>query len=317
MRPMRFLLLALVAPLLHAQRPTAPFDMPLYGGEYPGAPRSTRATEFTPATAKNPIALVMHVQEPSMRVYLPPRAKATGAAVVICPGGGYAVLAIDHEGWQEAQWLVQRGIAAIVVSYRVSARDTAAYPYPVPLLDARQAMRRTRANATAWGIDPERVGVMGFSAGGHLASMLLTMADVPLPADASDGLASYSSRPSFGVLVYPVISMHQPWGHRGSADNLLRNVPPAQRAPWSTETRVSGVTPPTILIAAQDDDVVPVQNAIAFYQAMVAAKVPGELHLWEKGGHGYGMLPDRGPAAREWMPVVHAWLRGRGLLSAR
>ena len=316
------LLLCAVAPLLHAQATpraaaTAPFDVPLYRGEMPGAPKSPLAEVYTPPMAQNPIAIVHHVQVPDMRVYLPPRATANDSAVVIYPGGGYYVLAIDHEGWQEAAWLNQRGIAAIVVRYRVSDRETSAYPFPVPLLDARQALRLTRANAAAWHIDPDRIGVMGFSAGGHLASMMLTLADERLPGEGSDGTAAISATPNFGVLVYPVISMHEPWGHKGSADKLLASLTPAQRARYSSDLRVTDSTPPTILIATQDDDVVPVQNSIAFHQAMIAHHVPGELHIWEKGGHGFGMLSGRPPVAKAWLPVTLAWLSGRGLVARR
>ena len=321
---MRHLLLlcALTAPLLHAQgtpraATPAPFDVPLYRGEMPGAPKSAMAEVYAPPTRENRIALVHHVQVPDMRVFLPPRAKANGSAVVIYPGGGYYVLAIDHEGWQEAKWLNQRGIAAIVVRYRVSDRETSAYPFPVPLLDARQALRLTRANAAAWRIDPNRIGVMGFSAGGHLASMMLTLADEHLAGEGTDGTAAISATPNFGVLVYPVISMHEPWGHKGSADKLLASLTPAQRVRYSTDQRVTDSTPPTILIATQDDDVVPPQNSIAFYQAMTAHHVPGELHIWDKGGHGFGMLSDRPPVATAWLPVTLAWLSSRGLLARR
>ncbi|MCC7053280.1 MAG: alpha/beta hydrolase [Gemmatimonadaceae bacterium] len=308
----------LLAGQLPGQRPGAPpVDLPLYTGVLPGAPRSTQPEVFTPATAADPIAIVRHVQEPSVRVFLPPRARANGSAIVIYPGGGYGVLAIEHEGWQEARWLNRHGIAAIVVKYRVSDRETAAYGFPVPLLDARQALRLTRANAAAWNIDAHRIGVMGFSAGGHLASMMLTLADEVLPGERRDGVGAVSATPDFGVLVYPVISMHEPWGHRGSADNLLPTLAVPQRARYSTNLRVTDSTPPTILIATQDDDAVPPQNAIAFHQAMIAHHVPGELHIWEKGGHGFGMLDGRPPVARAWLPVTLAWLAGRGLLANR
>jgi acetyl esterase/lipase len=316
--PTTLLLFLIAAPILEAQRATrtstAPFDVPLHSGELPGAPTSTLVESFTAATAQQPIAIVHHVQRPDMRVFLPPRTRANGSAIVIYPGGGYSVLAIDHEGWQEAMWLNARGIAAIVVKYRVSDHVAANSRFPVPLLDARQALRHTRANATAWGIDPTRIGVMGFSAGGHLASMMLTLTDETLAGEAGTGALATSATPNFGILVYPVISMHEPWGHRGSADNLLAAMSTEQRARYSTDHRVTDSTPPTILIATQDDDVVPPQNSIAFYQAMIAHHVPGALHIWERGGHGFGMLDGRPPVAKEWLPTVVEWMRGRRLL---
>lgn len=302
---------------LDAQRPRArvePFDLPLYSGTAPGAPLSTTAEVFV-QTPGDPIAIVRHVQRPDMRVFLPPTSKAIGTAIVIYPGGGYGVLAIDHEGWQVARWLNGIGVAAIVVKYRVSDSEGAAYRFPVPLLDARQAIRRVRANATAWHIDPQRIGVMGFSAGGHLASTMLTMQNESLVGDSVDAQGPAAHAANFGVLIYPVISLHEAWGHRGSSDNLLgKDASQERRRQYSTDLRVSDSTPPTFLVATQDDDAVPVQNSIAFYQAMTAYHVPGELHIWAKGGHGFGMLPDRAPVASEWLPAMANWMRGRGLL---
>ena len=310
-------LAAVALPAQSLRAPTSPFDIPLYAGDLPGAPRSTAPEVFVQIKG-DPIARVTHVQLPDMRVFLPPKSLATGAAIVILPGGGYSILAIDHEGWAIARWLNGIGVAALVVKYRVSATETDKYRFPVPLLDARQAMRQVRANAAAWGIDATRVGVMGFSAGGHLASMTLTMAADSLAGEHAGTLAGKSHTPNFGVLVYPVISMHEAWGHRGSSDNLAgKSATPAQRQQLSTELRVTTATPPTFLVATQDDDAVPVQNSIAFYQAMTAHKVPGELHIWEKGGHGFGMLADRGAAARDWLPALAVWMRARGLLVRR
>lgn len=315
--PRPLLLLALAAAPLGAQSQrdaTRPFDVPLYRAAAPGAPPSPSPEVFVQAPG-DPIARVTHVQTPDMRVFLPPRSTANGTAIVIFPGGGYSILAIDHEGWQEAQWLNAIGVAAIVVKYRVSATEGDRYRFPVPLLDARQAIRLVRRNAAAWGIDPSRVGVMGFSAGGHLASMTLTTAADTLVGEnpAESGVMSHA--PNFGVLVYPVISLHERWGHRGSSDNLLgKDATEERRRQYSSELRVTDATPPTFLVATQDDDVVPAQNSIAFYQAMTAHKVPGELHIWEKGGHGFGMLPGGAPVAQEWLPALAAWMRGRGLL---
>lgn len=295
----------------------APFDMPLYSGAAPGAPRSPTAEVFV-REAGDPIARVLHVQTPDISVFLPSASKATGTAIVIYPGGGYGILAIDHEGWQVAKWLNTIGVAAIVVKYRVSDREGSAYRFPVPLLDARQALRQVRSNAGSWRIDPMKVGVMGFSAGGHLASLMLTTSSEVLQGDDANPLHQLSVTPNFGVLVYPVISLHQPWGHRGSSDNLLGvSATQERRERYSTELRVTDSTPPTFLVATQDDETVPAQNSIAFYQAMMAHHVPGELHIWEKGGHGFGMLAGRAPVGSEWLPALAAWMRGRGLLNRR
>ena len=305
---------------LRAQTPratTVPFDVPLYAGPPPGAPPSAMPEVFV-RTPGDPIARVTHVQRPDMRVFLPPATKATGSAIVIFPGGGYSILAIDHEGWAIARRLNGIGVAAIVVKYRVSDTEGDVYRFPVPLLDARQALRIVRRNSRSWGIDAHRVGVMGFSAGGHLASMTLTIGSLDLRDSGMPIADGVSHVPDFGVLVYPVISMHESWAHRGSADNLLgRAASEDARRGLSTELRVTDSTPPTFIVATQDDDAVPVQNSIAFYLAMTAHKVPGELHIWEKGGHGFGILADRGAAAREWMPALAVWMRARGLLTRR
>ncbi|MDZ7632729.1 MAG: alpha/beta hydrolase [Gemmatimonadaceae bacterium] len=294
--------------------PAAPFDVPLYAGAPTGAPLSTKAEVFVQA-AGDPIARITHVQTPDMRVFLPSATTATGTAIVIFPGGGYGILAIDHEGWAVARWLTAQGIAAIVVKYRVSDTEGERYRFPVPLLDARQALRVVRERAAGWGIDPTRVGVMGFSAGGHLTSMLLTTFNDALPGESVATNDSLRIRPDFGVLVYPVITLHEPWGHRGSSDNLFgASATQERRQQYSSERRVTAATPPTFLVATQDDQAVPVQNSIAFYQAMTAQRVAGELHVWERGGHGFGMLAAQGPVATEWLPRLVDWMRGRGLL---
>ncbi len=310
------LLLLLTSPLAaQRQAARAPFDLPLYRGAPPGAIRSARA-EFTEPPSADGIVRLTHVRDPDVRVFLPSPARATGAAIVILPGGGYGMLAIDHEGYQVARWLNTIGVAAIVCKYRVSQKEPGTYPYPVPLLDARQAMRLVRANAAVWQLDPSRIGVMGFSAGGHLASMVATMAHDPLIGDDTTTFDAASHAADFSVLVYPVISLHEAFAHRGSADNLLgATASDSARRALSTERRVSPRTPPTFLVATADDGAVPPENAIAFYQAMLRHKVPGELHIWEQGGHGFGMLANRPPVATEWLPKLRDWMRGRGLLT--
>jgi acetyl esterase/lipase len=303
-------LLGGLAPGLRAE----PFDLPLYDGPPPGAALSADP-EVVIQKEGDPIVRVTHVQTPDLRVFLPPKDKATGAAVIICPGGAYRILAIDHEGWQVARWLNSIGVAGVVLKYRVSDKMGDAYQHPVPLLDARQAVRLTRAKAADWGIDPQRIGIMGFSAGGHLASTALTLADRPLDGEDPAVFATMAHKPNFGVLVYPVISLVEPWAHRGSGDILLgKSATTEARGQMSTERHVGKDTPPTLLVATQDDTAVPPQNSIAFYQAMLTHGVPGELHIWEKGGHGFGLLPSPHPVTSEWPGRVATWLGSRGLL---
>lgn len=320
MRPifrLRFLPVVALLGVTVQPLPGEPFTLPLFDGPPPGSSFSADP-EVLIKKEGDPIVRVTHVQTPEVRVFLPPKETATGAAVVICPGGAYRILAIDHEGWQVAEWLNSIGVAGIVVKYRVSDKMGGAYQHPVPLLDARQAVRLTRAKAAEWGIDPQRIGIMGFSAGGHLASTVLTLADQPLPGEDEATFAGQAHLANFGVLVYPVISLVETWAHRGSGQILLGGAASdADRRSLSTELRVSKHTPPTFLVATQDDTGVPPQNSIAFYQAMLAHGVPGELHIWEKGGHGFGLLPSPNPVTSEWPKQLAAWLGSRGLLEKK
>jgi len=294
-----------------------PFDLDLFGGKPPGPPVSAEADVLVKKEG-DPIVRLTHVQKPTIRVYLPPKEKATGAAVVICPGGGYRILAIEHEGNQVAEWLNSIGVAGVVCKYRVSDKVGATYQHPVPLLDAREALRATRQHAAEWGLDPQRIGVMGFSAGGHLAAAVATMFEDPLPGDDPNTLLKMEHKPDFAVLIYPVITMSKAFGHRGSADTLLgKDAAEELREKMSTETRVTAKTPPTFLVGTFDDKAVPPLNAMAFYRAMFEQKIPGELHIWEKGGHGYGLLPSAGDVAVEWPPRLAKWMAGRGLLTKK
>lgn len=310
----RRLLCTLVTLLSPALALAEPFDLPLYDGPPPGAPLSPDGEVFYKREG-DPIGRVTHVQMPDIRVFLPPKEKATGASIVIYPGGAYRILAIEHEGWQLAEWLNSIGVAGIVCKYRVSDKVGDAYHHPVPLLDARQAVRLTRQHAAEWGLDPQRIGVMGFSAGGHLASTMLTMSEVRLPGEPEDAVATQSHKPNFGVLVYPVISFTAPFAHRGSGDNLLgREANEELRKQFSTELLVNEKTPPTFLVASQDDTAVPYANSAAFYRAMTRHGVKGELHVWESGGHGFGILPGRGPVSTAWPRLLADWLEAKGWL---
>jgi acetyl esterase/lipase len=247
---------------------------------------------------------------PTHTVYLPPADKSTGAAVVICPGGGYGFVAMDHEGHQVARWLNSIGVAGIILNYR----HAPAYHHPVPLQDAQRALRAVRARAKDWGIDPHRVGILGFSAGGHLASTAGTHFDAGRP-DADDPIEQQSCRPDFMVLIYPVISFSSPATHKGSRANLLgKNPDPKLVESLSNEKQVTDQTPPTFLVHTSEDTTVPPQNSIAFYLALHKHHVPAELHVFEKGAHGLG-LGRSGTAFARWPELCAAWLKTRNIIS--
>jgi acetyl esterase/lipase len=235
-------------------------------------------------------------------------AKSNGTAIVICPGGGYGVLVSGPEGHGIAEWLNRHGITGVVLEYRLPAGR----PF-VPLLDAQRALRTVRANAKAWGIDPMRIGIMGFSAGGHLASTAATHFDDGNP-DAVDPIDRVGCRPDFAVLVYPVITMTGK-GHRGSRNNLLGKEPSAKMVElFSNEKQVTTRTPPTFLAHARDDKVVPPENSKAFYEALQAQKVPSEYLELASGGHGLNGY--KGPMWDKWQEQSLAWLVRLGFTPA-
>jgi acetyl esterase/lipase len=242
---------------------------------------------------------------PSVTAYLPPADKATGAAVVICPGGGYGFLAMDHEGHQVARWVNSLGVAGIILQYRIAPR----YHHPAPLQDAQRALRFTRAHAKQWGIDPHRVGILGFSAGGHLASTAATHFDDGKP-DAPDPIDRLGCRPDFAVLVYPVITLTRPYAHLGSRDNLLGSRKGDARLveSLSNERQVTKATPPTFLAHTSEDTAVPPENSVLFYLALHKAGVPAELHVFQQGAHGLGLGPKRLPFSR-WPALCADWMR--------
>jgi acetyl esterase/lipase len=250
--------------------------------------------------------------KPSITIYLPAKDKANGAAVVIFPGGGYGHLAMDHEGHQIAQWLNSFGVAGFIVKYRHS-RSGAGYGHPAPLQDAQRAIRTVRSGARQWNIDPDRIGIIGFSAGGHLASSLGTHFQSRY-IEVKDKIDRISCRPDFMILMYPVISFTESFTHKGSRRNLLGEKPDAELVEnLSNERQVTSETPPTFLVHANDDKPVPPENSIAFYLALKKANVPAEMHIYEKGGHGFGPGVGKG-AASSWMLRCSEWMRGRGLL---
>jgi acetyl esterase/lipase len=248
--------------------------------------------------------------KPTLAISLPPAEKATGAAVVVCPGGGYGGLAMSYEGIDVGKWLNEHGIAAFVLKYR---HKGSGYAHPAPLSDAQRAIRTVRASAAEFNVNPERIGILGFSAGGHLASSAGTHFDAG-NAGADDPIERAGCRPDFLILCYPVISFTAPTTHQGSKKNLLgENPDPKLVESMSSELQVTPDTPPTFLWHTDADSGVPPENSVLFYLALRKAKVPAELHIFEKGKHGLGLAAGV-PAVSSWPDRAIDWLRGRGLL---
>ena len=300
------LALGLIPSLFAAMPDPNPLLLPLWTG---ALPNSQPAGKPEVRAQESNILWVRHVQNPGIEVRLPARSNATGQAVVVCPGGGYGGLAYDWEGSDFAGWLNSQGIAAIILRYRLPVDgDVAHQKWLVPLLDAQRALRLTRAHAAEWGINPAKVGIMGFSAGGHLASTAGTHFDAG-DAAAADPVDRLGSRPDFMILVYPVISMLPPATHGGSRRNLLGDNPSEELVrQYSNELQVTDATPPTFLVHAGDDTTVPVANSLLFYQALVAHKVPAELHVYPHGGHGFSLALTKG-RLQDWTQVCARWLK--------
>ncbi len=246
--------------------------------------------------------------KPSLTIYPAPEEKKIPLAVVVCPGGGYHNLAFDLEGTQVAQWLNGLGISAFVLRYRLGPK----YHFPVELWDAQRAIRYVRSHARDYGLQANRIGIWGFSAGGHLASTTGTHFDLG-DHDASDPVERYSSRPSFMILAYPVITMEAPYLHLGSRDNLLGEKPdPRLVASLSNQNEVTSETPPTFLFATSDDETVPVENSVEFYLALRKAGVPAEMHIYLHGHHGVG-LAQNDPILRTWTDRLADWMKAQGI----
>ena len=258
---------------------------------------------------------------PTITVYLPDPDKATGASFVICPGGGYGFLATEHEGSEVAKWLNSLGVAGVVLKYRLAP----AYKHPTMIEDAQRAIRTVRAKSKEWKLDPKRVGILGFSAGGHLASTAATHFDSG-KADATDPIDRESCRPDRAVLVYAVIALgDRVRRHGGSREALLgKNPDKGLLMSLSNETQVTKETPPTFLAHTNEDTAVPPENALLFALAMRKAGVPVELHLFEKGQHGLGLgsgwkghnIPPN-ESFMAWPYLCESWLKGQGFLDKK
>lgn len=257
------------------------------------------------------IIRISNVQIPQVEVFLPSKQIRNGQAVLIFPGGGYGILAYDWEGRDFAKWLNTQGIVGIVVKYRLPNSASLTDRKEVPLMDAQRAVRLARHHAEEWQIDPAKIGVMGFSAGGHLASTISTqyLYEVDRKKDAIDAL---SARPDFSILVYPVITFVHPSIHSGSMKALLgENQTDELKKRFSAELNVNEQTPPTFLVHAGDDTGVPVENSLLYYAALRAKGVPASLHVYPKGGHGFGFGLGKGPV-ENWRSVLLDWMKTVG-----
>jgi acetyl esterase/lipase len=250
---------------------------------------------------------VRNVSEAEMYVYLPKLGVNTGAAVVICPGGGYMIEAMDHEGYDLAEWLAERGVAGIVLKYRLPYSH-----HEIPLKDVQRTLRIVRQKAAEWGIKPDKIGIAGSSAGGHLASTAGTRFDLGKP-ESADPIEKFSCRPDFMLLLYPVITFDEEFGHMGSRNNLIG---PGNKwelvERYSNERQVTAQTPPTFLILSDDDKTVPSRNSIEFYLALKKFNIPAEMHIFRDGGHGFGMNKKNLPVD-QWPDLFAKWLKAQGI----
>lgn len=278
-------------------------NIPLYDSEIPN---SRPVPDLGYSNADH--TAVYKVSHPTLTVFLPPNEKANGTAVIICPGGSYSKLAIAREGYDVARRFIKLGIAAFVLKYRLPDNRTMIDKSIGPLQDAQQAVKRLRENAGKWHIDPGKIGIMGFSAGGHLAATSGTHFDRALIPNSR----KTSLRPDFMILVYPVISMMDGLCHKGSRERLLgRNPSAAVIRAFSNELQVTAETPITFIVQAEDDSTVPVENSLRFYEALHRNNIPAALHLYEKGGHGFLKYPSRD----KWMRELVYWMETNGLLA--
>ncbi|MGC6430050.1 MAG: alpha/beta hydrolase [Jejuia sp.] len=253
------------------------------------------------------IIKISKVQTPTLKPFLVPERMATGKAVIICPGGGYGMLAYDWEGTEIAKWFNARGISAFVLKYRLPNSKSILKRYEAPLQDAQRAIRIIRCNAKKWAINKEQIGVIGFSAGGHLAATLGTQFDYEI-YEKDNKIDLESAKPNFMMLIYPVISMQFPITHQGSRLNLLGDNPnQALIDQFSNELHVNSNTPKTFIVHSTDDKAVPVENSLAFYKALKKADVEVEMHIYAKGGHGYGLATGT-PHLSTWTDRLAQWL---------
>ena len=279
---------------------SAQIVLPLYNDSIPNS--IWTPDEETSEVNQDSVLIIQKITRPTLTIYMPPKEKQSGTAVIICPGGGYSVTASGHEGADVAKRFNEMGIAAFVLKYRIPNDKTMPNKEIGPLQDAQRALQVVREGAATWGIKKDRIGIMGFSAGGHLASTAGTHFQKAYIANPK----GTNLRPDFMILVYPVISFSDSVGHSGSREQLLgKNPSQEKRDAYSNEKQVTPQTPPTFLVHAKDDGV-KVENSLLFANALKKNKVPVELYLYESGGHGYGMYNKSSPV--RWMDLVQQWL---------
>jgi acetyl esterase/lipase len=296
-------LLSCSSVLLHAQQVISIYSVTIPNSK----PSDVKENMVTETGGKIRISNVI---QPTLTVFRAAKEKANGTAVIICPGGGYARLAIDHEGYDVAKRLNEMGVTAFVLKYRLPNDQSQPDKSIAPLMDAQQSIRLVRQRAAEFNINPTRIGLMGFSAGGHLASTAGTHFLKP----AGDDKSNISVRPDFLMLLYPVISFSDSLMHAGSRNNLIGNTPSAEQTKlYSNELQVSTQTPPTFLVHAADDKTVKVQNSLRFYEACVRHKVPAEMHLYPQGGHGFGM--NNKTTKDNWTDRLQNWMDANGWLT--
>jgi acetyl esterase/lipase len=297
MKKILFILLLAAAGMTGA----APTEIPLWPEGVPGQ------RDIGPE--KTGDGYTSNVSVPTLTMIGPAVDHPSGTAIIICPGGGYVRMATAREGDQYATWLSTLGVTSFILKYRMQE-----FGHPAPLQDVLRAVRLLRSRAAEFGIRPDRIGVMGSSAGGHLAASAGTLFDNRLGRTGAP-LDAISARPDFLMLMYPVITMQDPSAHAGSRKALLGKTPsPENLTLMSLEKQVTAATPPTLLIHTQADASVPVENSILFYQALTRAHVPAEMYLLEHGGHGMGMRAGLGTSSL-WPHRAEEWLRDRGLLT--
>ncbi|OIN60149.1 esterase [Arsenicibacter rosenii] len=280
-------------------------------GAVPNAVANPNFPEKSEVGQQDGILRISHVSVPTLTVFQAPKDKATGAAVMICPGGGYGILAFGHEGEEVARWFNQQGITAFILKYRLPDERLMTNQSEVPLMDAMQGMKLIRQQAAKYGLDVTKIGVMGFSAGGHLAATLSTH----YHRSAGSLKASEEAKPNFAILMYPVVTFGAK-AHGGSRNNLLgkQNTSAELIAYYSNELQVTKQTPPTFLVHAQDDKAVPVENSIDYYLALLKNDVSGEMHLYPTGGHGFALRTKGKGSIENWPDACKGWLKAQGLM---
>lgn len=305
----RLLLFALLLPFVTGNRVCAQnYTIPLWDHGKVSNATSAKTEREIIVNEEEGYTGIRNVQTPDIKVFLPTRRNATGQAVIICPGGAYSGLAYDLEGVDYAKFLNTIGVVGIVLKYRLPASGNPAMGYQNPLADVQRAIRITRYHARKWDINPDKIGVMGSSAGGHLASTAGTHFDLGRP-NAGDPVEAMSSRPDFMILLYPVITFNGPFANDVSRENLIGKNPDTKLADYfSNELHVKENTPPVFIVHAGNDDGVPVENSLLFYEALRKHRIPVELHIFPEGGHGFG-LGVGNEHYGSWPQACQKWLK--------